>query len=136
VTVEVKITDQGHLDTHPVQAFTNFGHGAGGIFGIDRDTNQLRTRPGQLSDLQGGGHRIGGIGVGHGLHHDGGVPADDNLTYPDRHRTTAIDKSMRIGHKQTRESCCTQRPPLSQDMPGSTMASYAFNKSTQKYHQG
>ena len=89
VAVVVKVADDGHADAEFIERIDDFGHRARGVFGVDGDAHQFRAGLGQRHHLIDRRRDIGGVGIGHGLHHDGMVPA--NLDFPDadRYRTTA-----------------------------------------------
>src|SRR3546814_10329511 len=78
MAVVVKVTNQRHRDIHAIELLAYGGHLAGRLRRIDRNPDQLGTRLGQLFHLYGGGNGIGGIGVGHGLHHHGRICAHLN----------------------------------------------------------
>ena len=80
MAVVVKITNQGNTFTHAVELFADVGHRRGRLGGIDRDADKLRTRLGEFLDLNRRSDGIDGIGVGHGLHAHGGVPAHRHHT--------------------------------------------------------
>ena len=68
VAVVMKVTDQGHIDTHAVKLLANIRHSLGGFRGVDRDANHLGASQRQLFNLDGRADGIDGVGVGHGLH--------------------------------------------------------------------
>src|SRR5690606_28258794 len=69
VAVVVEIADQRHLRPHHRQPVADAWHGRGGLGRVDGDAHQLRAGAPQLGDLLGGGRDVGGVGVGHRLHH-------------------------------------------------------------------
>ena len=80
VAVVVEITNQRNTFTHAVELFADVRHRRGRLGGIDRDADKLRTRLGEFLDLNRRSDGIDGIGVGHGLHAHGGVPAHRHHT--------------------------------------------------------
>ena len=76
--VVVEVADDRDVDAQPIQLFADDRHGLGRLVVVDRDANQLGPRMRELCDLQGGGVRIGGVRVGHGLD-------DDRVIVTDRH---------------------------------------------------
>jgi hypothetical protein len=59
-------------------------HGGSSLLAVDRDAHQFGARARQRCDLLDGARDIGGIGIGHRLHHDRGAapdadPGDDDL---------------------------------------------------------
>ncbi len=76
VPVVVEVTDDRHADAEIADLAHDLGHGGGRSVGVDRHADQLGAGVGQRGDLERGGVRIGGVGVGHRLHDDR-VPAAD-----------------------------------------------------------
>jgi hypothetical protein len=73
MAVEMEITDQRDGAALAVEPFADVRHRRRGLFGIDGDAHQFRARLGQLRHLGHRGLDIGGVRVGHGLHHHGGI---------------------------------------------------------------
>jgi hypothetical protein len=81
VAVVVEVADDRDRDL-----LDDLGHGARGGLGVHGDAHQLAARGVERVDL---GHRprhVGGVGVGHGLHHDGPLAAHLDPTHVHRHR--------------------------------------------------
>ena len=77
VPVVVEVAHQRHRDAvHVAQAVADLGHPRRRGAVVDRDAHDLRAGLGQLRHLAGGRGRVGGVGVGHRLDHDGGAAAD------------------------------------------------------------
>ncbi len=79
VAVVVKIADQRNIESHFVQLLANrrdFGRSLGRV---DRDADNFRSGLRELFDLNRGRDRVGGIGIGHRLHHHRRIAADANL---------------------------------------------------------
>ncbi len=74
----MEVADDGHRDAEAVEAIHNVGHGSRGGVVVDGDADQFRTGTGQGCTLADGAVDIGGIGVGHGLHHNWCIAADAN----------------------------------------------------------
>jgi hypothetical protein len=68
MTVVVKITDQGHIDTHSVKLLPNRSDRHCRFGRVDRQSHQLRARQAKLLDLNCCTNHIHCIGIGHGLH--------------------------------------------------------------------
>ena len=64
-------------------------HGRGSLVAVDGDAHDLRARTGEIGDLPHGGLDIGRVGVGHRLHDDRRVAADQYAADVDRHGTAA-----------------------------------------------
>ena len=60
----------GHVHPEPVELAADDGNRLRGRVVVDGDAHQLRSGMGELRNLDGGGVRVGGVGVGHRLHHD------------------------------------------------------------------
>ena len=87
VAVVVEVADDGDADAEFVERVDDFGDGLGGGFGVDGDADQLGAGLGQRHDLVDGGGGVGGVGIGHGLDHDGVVAAHPNVADFDGHRS-------------------------------------------------
>ena len=70
MAVVVEVADDGDRDAAAVEQIENAGNGFGGGVVVDRDPHQFGAGARQRFDLLRGGERVGGIGVGHGLHDD------------------------------------------------------------------
>ncbi len=75
----VEIADQGRGDAALAQAVADMRHGGGGFFAIDRDAHQFGAGARQRGDLGDRALDIGGVGVGHRLHHDRRTAADGDI---------------------------------------------------------
>ncbi len=91
MAVEMKVPHQWNRAAQLVQALADIWNLARRIRGIHRNPHQLRARPRQLIHLLRGGGSVRRIGVGHGLHHDGRVPAERGAAYPDLAACAAAD---------------------------------------------
>ena len=98
VAVEVKVADQRHGDTSRIQALADRRHSGGGLLVVDGDPYQFRTCLRQFRHLGGGRRDVGGIGVGHRLHHDGRVAADRDGADADGDAGTARDGKLSTSH--------------------------------------
>src|SRR5690554_6017132 len=78
VAVVVKVANQRDRNIHAVKLLAYGGDFARRLGRVDRNAHQLGTRLGELFDLHRRGNGIGGIGIGHGLHHYGCVAADSH----------------------------------------------------------
>ena len=85
----MKIADQRDVDLHLVELLADQRHGGGRFRPVDRDAHQFGAGACQLLDLNGGADDVGGIGVGHRLHHDRRVAADPDLARAVRHQYRA-----------------------------------------------
>ncbi len=82
----VEIAHQRHIQPHGFELFADMGHG-GRRFGlVDGDAHQFRARPRQQRHLCDGRVDIGGVGVGHRLHHHRGAAANLHLPHHDAMR--------------------------------------------------
>ena len=87
VAVVVEVADDGDADTEFIERFDYFRDGFGGGFRVDGDAHQLRTRLSEghnLIDRRGG---VGGVGIGHGLDHDGVISAHPDIADSNGHRS-------------------------------------------------
>ena len=76
VAVVVKVSDDGNVDALLVELVDDAGNGGCGFVVIDGDADQFASSAGQGGYLADRRRHIGGVGVGHGLHHDRGIAAD------------------------------------------------------------
>ncbi len=74
VTVVVEVADQRHVDAHHAQLFNDARNGGGGFRVVDGQPHHLRAGAPELGHLLDAGSHVGGIGVGHRLHHHGAAP--------------------------------------------------------------
>jgi len=75
VSVEMKITDDGNLTIELGELLDDMRHRARGSVIVDGDADQFRAGIMQQFDLRHGRGDIGGIGIGHRLHHYGSAAA-------------------------------------------------------------
>ena len=54
-------------------------HGGGGLVAVDRDAHHFGAGARQCGDLRDGALDIGGVGVGHRLHHDRRAATDGDI---------------------------------------------------------
>ena len=72
----MEVADDGHAQALLLESLDNVGDGLGGIVIVDGDADDFAAGSGQGGDLLYGAGDVGGVGVGHGLHHDWGIAAD------------------------------------------------------------
>ena len=80
VPVVVEVADDGHGNTEAVEAVHDVRHGRGSSVVVDGDAHQFGTGAGQSRTLPDGAVNVGGVGVGHGLHHNWCIAADADPT--------------------------------------------------------
>ena len=80
VAVEMEIADQRNIDAECVQLHANFWRCARGFHGVHGDTHHFGTGTRQRRHLCNRCRDVFGIGVGHRLHHDRCVAADQYVT--------------------------------------------------------
>src|SRR5262249_46170210 len=95
VAVVVEVADEGHHDAHLRQPIANVRYGLGPRGPIYRDANDLRSRAGERRRLASGGFDVGGVGVGHRLHDDWGIAADDDAANGNGEGSAAGDEQAR-----------------------------------------
>jgi len=91
----MEVADQRHVEVHRQQALAYARHGGSGLAGIDGDAHDLGAGARQFGALRGGGNDVGGVGVGHRLHHHRGVAADDDAADGDAPRAAARQRPLR-----------------------------------------
>ena len=100
VAVVVEVADEGHAHAHLRETVADVGHRLGGLVAIDRDAHQLGAGTGQRRRLADGALDVGGVGVGHRLHDDGRIAADDHAADVDGDRGLAGGAELyRRGHE-------------------------------------
>ena len=111
VAVVMEVADDGNAAAELVQGLDDARHRARGLLRVDRDAHQLRASLRQRHHLVDRRGSIGGVGVGHGLDHDGIVPADQHRarseTHGHSHRAAARTYSHSIS---SRKSYCSLPP--------------------------
>ena len=70
VAVVVEVADEGHVDPEPVELLADDGNRLRRGVVVDGDAHQLGSGMSELGHLDGGGVRIGRVGVRHRLHDD------------------------------------------------------------------
>ncbi len=80
MAIKVKITDQRYRYAQNLQSFLDMRNGGGSIAVIDGNAHNFRSGTRQIRHLIDGAVDIGGIGIGHGLHHDWRVTTHRNAT--------------------------------------------------------
>ncbi len=75
----MEVADQRRGDAALAQAVADMRHGGGGLLAVDRDPHQFGPGARQGRDLGDGAVDIGGVGVGHRLHHDRRAAADGDI---------------------------------------------------------
>ncbi len=78
----MEIANQRHPTAQRIEALAYARYRSRRFERIDRDAHQFRPGLGQGLNLLDGCGDIGGIGVGHRLHHDGRITTDQNMTNP------------------------------------------------------
>ena len=75
----MEVADQRRGDAALAQAVADVRHGGGGFLAVDGDAHQFRAGARQRRDLRDRALDIGGVGVGHRLHHDRRAAADGDI---------------------------------------------------------
>src|SRR6185369_5770846 len=91
VAVVVEVADDGYLDSHHAEFFDHRVDRFSGVVVIDGDADELGTGEGEVGNLPDGRADVGGISVGHGLHHDWCISAHPNPTDIGGIRFTALN---------------------------------------------
>jgi hypothetical protein len=89
VAVVVEVADQRHVAAGGVQPRADRGHLRGRLRRVHRDAHQLRAGAPQLLDLARRRCGVGGVGIGHGLHHHRRAAADGDRAHHDAARRPA-----------------------------------------------
>ena len=75
----MEIADQGRGDAALAQLVADMRHRGRGLIAVDRDPHQFGTGARKGRDLLHRARDIGGVGIGHRLHHDRRAPADGDI---------------------------------------------------------
>ncbi len=75
----VEIADQGRGDAALAQGVADMRHRGRGLLAVDRDPHQFGAGARKGCDLGHGAFDIGGVGIGHRLHHDRRAAADGDI---------------------------------------------------------
>ena len=86
MAVVVEVADDRHVDAEPADLADHLRDGRGGLVGVDRHAHELRAGMRQARDLDRGGVRVGGVGVGHRLDDDRVGAADEHAADIDADR--------------------------------------------------
>ena len=65
--VVVKISDQGHINAHPVKLFANVRHSLGRLWRVDCDSHHFRPGDGECFHLDRSTDGVNRIGISHRL---------------------------------------------------------------------
>ena len=84
VAVIVEVADERHVDAAGIELVADMRDGGSGLVAVDGDAHELGAGAGKGCDLGHGGIDVGGVGIGHGLHHDWRRSADNDTTNIDR----------------------------------------------------
>src|ERR1019366_8635470 len=76
VTVVVEVADDGHAHAETLERVHDPGNGGGGLLCVHGDPNEFGAGARQRHHLVHRGGRVGGVGVGHGLHDDRMIAAN------------------------------------------------------------
>src|SRR5215472_9074360 len=93
MAVVMKIADDGDAHAPFVELFDDPRHSPGGIVVVDRDSHQFGSCAGQGSHLLDGRRHVCGVGVGHGLHHDGCIRAYPHTSHHGRNGLSSWNRS-------------------------------------------
>src|SRR5215831_8610796 len=93
MAVVMKIADDGDSHAPFVELFDDPRHSPGGIVVVDRDSHQFGSGAGQGSHLLDGRRHVCGVGVGHGLHHNGCIRAYPHTTHHGRNGLSSWNRS-------------------------------------------
>ena len=85
MAVVVKVANDGYADALLVELLDNARNGRRCLFVVDGDAYQFRPGARQRGTLLDGRSNVGGIGVGHRLHHNGCIRADAHAANGDGH---------------------------------------------------
>ena len=89
VPVVVEVADDRGCDPEIANAPDHFGNGGRRLARVDRDAHELGSGGREERDLGGGGCRVLGVGVGHGLDRHGIRSADGHAADAARHAAAA-----------------------------------------------
>ena len=86
----VKIADDRHANAHLEQPLLDVRDRGGRFAAVDGDAHDLGTRPRQRRHLPCRPLDVGSIGIGHRLHDNGRVAADDDAADIDGYRPASL----------------------------------------------
>jgi hypothetical protein len=86
----VEVADDRRVHAHLEQALLDVRNRGRRLVAIDGNAHDLGTRARQRRHLPDCSLDIGGIGIGHGLHDDGGAAADQHPADIDGHRPSSF----------------------------------------------
>jgi hypothetical protein len=83
VPVVMEVSDDGYAATRGQKALLDIRYGGCGFRNVDGPANDFRPGFSQLHGLHESSFHVDGVGVGHGLHHDGCATANTYVAYGD-----------------------------------------------------
>ncbi len=93
MAVIVEVADDRDIEPHLQQLLLDMRDCRGRFGAVDRDAHQFRTGAGERRGLAHRALDIGGVGIGHGLHHDRGAAADRDVADHHRHGPAPVRRS-------------------------------------------
>ena len=82
VAVIMEVADERHLHAARGEPVADMRHGGRGLLPVDGDAHELGAGTRQRGHLRHRRRHVGGVGVGHGLHHDGRIAAERDAPHP------------------------------------------------------
>ena len=96
----MEVADDRHVDVHLQKLFLDVRHGGRGLVAVDSDADDLGTGPRQRRHLPCRPFGVGGVGIGHRLHHDGRAAADSHVADLDADRLMPCGGTGKFHHNQ------------------------------------
>ena len=97
----VEVADDRHVDVHFKEPVFDVRYRRRGFIAIDGDPHQFRAGPRQRRDLSRRRFHVGGVGIGHRLHHDRCAPADGYIADPYGNGAVPCGGTGKLHHRVT-----------------------------------
>ena len=101
----VKVSDQGHRHAELTEPLLDARHGRRRLIAIDRDAHKLGAGRCQRRNLARGRLNIGGIRVGHRLHHNRRTAANCDAANLNRDRFVTLKRCCTHGVRLDHRAC-------------------------------
>ena len=96
----VEVADDRHVDIHTQQPLLDVRHGGSRLVTVDRYANEFRAGTRERGHLPGRAFDVGGIRVGHRLHHDRCAAADGDVAHLHGNCSMPFRRAGKLHHRK------------------------------------
>ena len=97
----VEVADDRHVDVHFQEPLLDVRHGGRGLVAVDGDAHDFGAGPRQRRHLLRRPVDVGGVGIGHRLHHDGRAAADGDVADLDGDGLVPLGGTGKFHHRSS-----------------------------------